>query len=66
MAVGGIEPPTRIVGQGLTGHCDQIVTLFWATSWPGHGHQLPGGDNRIVVRRYSSVPHFTSQTVSRR
>ncbi len=26
--VGGIEPPTRYVAQGLTGHCDQIVTLF--------------------------------------
>ena len=28
MEVGGIEPPTRIVAQGLTCHCDQIVTLF--------------------------------------
>lgn len=25
--VGGIEPQTRVVGQGLTWHCDQIVTL---------------------------------------
>jgi hypothetical protein len=28
MEVGGIEPPTRVVGQGLTCHCDQIVTVF--------------------------------------
>ncbi len=28
MEVGGIEPPTRVVAQGLTGHCDQIVTVF--------------------------------------
>jgi len=28
LEVGGIEPPTRIVAQGLTGHCDQIVTVF--------------------------------------
>lgn len=24
-----IEPPTRVVGQGLMGHCDQIVTTFF-------------------------------------
>lgn len=28
--VGGIEPPTRVVAQELTGHCDQIVTLFFS------------------------------------
>gem|GEM_PF-4794294 len=27
---GGIEPPTRVVAQGVTVHCDQIVTLFLA------------------------------------
>ena|GEM_PF-3976802 len=30
MEVGGIEPPTRVVAQGLTGHCDQIVTLSYS------------------------------------
>ena len=39
MEVGGIEPPSRVVGQGLTGHCDQIVTVFWSpettnVDWP--------------------------------
>ena len=33
MEVGGIEPPIRYVGQGLTGHCDQIVTLFLSPFW---------------------------------
>jgi hypothetical protein len=28
LEVGGIEPPTRYVAQGLTGQCDEIVTLF--------------------------------------
>ena len=28
MEVGGIEPHTRIVAQGLTPHCDHIVTTF--------------------------------------
>jgi hypothetical protein len=28
MEVGGIEPQTRVVAQGLTGHCDQIVTVL--------------------------------------
>ena len=28
MEVGGIEPPIRIVAQGLTCYCDQNVTNF--------------------------------------
>jgi len=28
MEVGGIEPPTRYVAQGLTPYCDKIVTVF--------------------------------------
>ena len=32
MDIGGsgrIEPHTRVVAQGLTSNCDQIVTAFW-------------------------------------
>lgn len=32
MEVGGIEPPTRVVAQGVTCPCDQIVTLFCLTT----------------------------------
>jgi transposase InsO family protein len=28
MEVGGIEPHARVVAQGLTPYCDQIVTVF--------------------------------------
>ena len=28
--VGGIEPHTRVVAQGLTLYCDQIVTVFYS------------------------------------
>jgi len=28
MEVGGIEPHTRVVAQGLTPHCDHFVTVF--------------------------------------
>ena len=33
MEVGGFEPPTRYVAQGLTGHCDQNVTVFWQSAF---------------------------------
>jgi hypothetical protein len=33
MEVGGIEPHTRVVAQGLKGNCGQIVTVF-ADSYP--------------------------------
>jgi hypothetical protein len=29
MEVGGIEPHTRVVAQGLTPYCDRIVIVFW-------------------------------------
>ena len=28
MEAGGIVPPTRVTGQGLTPSCDEIVTVF--------------------------------------
>ena len=33
LLAGGIEPQTRYAAQGLTGHCDEIVTLFWGPIW---------------------------------
>jgi hypothetical protein len=30
MEVGGIEPHTRVAGQGLTLYCDHFVTVFLA------------------------------------
>jgi len=35
-----IEPSTRYVAQGLTGYCDQIVTLFYGLSNPQHLGQV--------------------------
>jgi hypothetical protein len=60
MEVGGIEPPTRVVGQGVTCHCDQIVTTFLdshianmglndprKTAWPPIG--LSFGQGLVLV-----------------
>jgi len=37
LLVGGIEPPTRYVAQGLTWHCDEIVTLSVRLGASYHG-----------------------------
>jgi hypothetical protein len=33
LEVGGIEPHTRYVAQGLTPYCDHIVTTFFAVGF---------------------------------
>jgi len=53
MEVGKTEPPTRYAAQGLTGHCDQIVTLFIMTDfdfldWYAQA-EPPGPDLPAVV-----------------
>jgi hypothetical protein len=55
--VGGIEPPTRVVAQGLTGHCDQIVTLLSLETAPFH---IPAGwESRwIALDSLSEQPSF--------
>lgn len=48
MEVGGIEPPTCVVAQGLKWHRDQIVTLF-------PRHSLPRRFAIARNRQYSST-----------
>ena len=62
MEVGGIEPPTRVVAQGLTGHCDQIVTLSYSlevvnmalSSTHGSGTTVP----RLLTFRLATRDNF--------
>jgi len=46
---GKTEPPSRAVGQQLTGHCDQIVTVFLARSCNSFYGLLPVKSDKLFL-----------------